>query len=501
MKTTASRAVAAALLAALLVTACGGGGGGNSSSSSAGSGTTGGGATGGGTTGGSGACSLTERQNWVVAQMRDWYLYPETLPATIRVSDYTSVETLISAMTATARAQNKDRNFTYLTSIAEENALINSGASAGFGILLGYDVNARRVFILEAFEGTPALAANIDRGDEIVAIGTSSDNLRSVTDIMAAEGVDGVRVALGPSTPGTARVLRIARGTAVRTLSVTKADYALEPVSTRYGGRIIEDAGKRYGYLHLRTFSVRTADARLREEFRKFLDAGVTEFVIDLRYNGGGLVSIAELMGDLLGGDRRTTEVFSQLVYNSAKSARNSTRRFAPQPQSVKPIRMAFVTTRSSASASELVINGFIPYLGGQLALIGENTFGKPVGQEPIDNAACDDRLRVVAFTTQNSERSDAYFNGLAGAVRASCRADDDITQPLGSARESSIRQALDWLQGKSCTTIPVTTAEAATASGIGPRTEVGGLQTLEIEPFPLPADPTPAEREIPGLF
>ncbi len=446
------------------------------------------------------ACSVTDRQNWVVAQMNEWYLYPETLPSNINVNNYPTVDALISALTATARAQNKDRNFTYITSAAEEDAFFNSGSSAGFGIRLGYDLNARRLFILESFENAPALAANIDRGDEITAIGTSSSNLRLVSDILAAEGTQGITNALGPSTAGVSRVLRVVRSGTAREVTVAKADYNLEAVSSRYGGRIITDAGKRYGYINLRTF-ISTADNRLREEIQKFKDAGINEIIIDFRYNGGGLVSTGNLMGDLLGGNRQTSEIFSQLTFRSSKSSNDSIKRFAPQSQSVSPVKLAFITTGSSASASELVVNGFIPYYNDKLALIGGNTFGKPVGQIARDNAPCDDRLRIVAFTTRNSANSDAYFNGLAEAVKASCRANDDFTQPLGSASEASTRQALDWLQGKSCTAIPVTAAQAAAASGIGTQSEISEQLALEIEPLPLPDNPTPAQREVPGLF
>lgn len=449
------------------------------------------------------ACSLTERQNWVVAQLNEWYLYPDTLPSNVRVSDYSSVDALISAMTATARAQNRDRNFTYITSAAEEDAYYASGATAGFGIRLGYDVTARRVFILEAFEGAPALAANIDRGDEITAIGTSATNLRSVADIIAAEGAQGVSNALGPSTAGTSRTLRMVRlapGATPRDVTIAKADYSIEPVSSRYGGKIIDDAGKRYGYINLRTF-ISTADGRLREEIKKFRDAGITEVIIDLRYNGGGLVSTGNLMGDLLGGNRQTSEIFSQLTFRDSKAVNNSIKRFAPQSESVSPTKLAFITTGSSASASELVVNGFIPFFDNRLALIGGNTYGKPVGQIARDNSACDDRLRIVAFTTRNGANSDAYFNGLAETVKASCRANDDVVFPLGSASEASTRQALDFLQGKSCTAIPVTSAEAATASGIGPQTEISETLALDMEPLPLPVKPSTAQRDIPGLF
>ena len=157
-------------------------------------------------------CSLRERQDWAAAQLREWYLFPELLPGTLDPSGYATVEAYIDALTATARAQSKDRFFTYLTSIAEENAFFNSGSSAGFGIRLSYDSGAGRLFVVEAFEGAPALAAGIDRGTEILAIGTSATTMRTVASIFAAEGAAGVSAALGPSDPGVVRVLRFTSG-------------------------------------------------------------------------------------------------------------------------------------------------------------------------------------------------------------------------------------------------------------------------------------------------
>lgn len=446
------------------------------------------------------SCSATDRKNWVVQQLREWYLYPETLPNTVNVDDYATVDALISFMTATARAQGKDRNFTYVTSIVEENAFFNSGATAGFGIRLFSDTVARRVFITEAFENAPALAAGIDRRDELLGVGTTTANIRSVADIIAAEGASGVTSALGPNTAGTTRVLRVSGPSGTRDLTVAKADYSIEPVSPRYGGVILQDGSKRVGYINLRTF-ISSANARLREEFLKFRNAGVTEVIVDFRYNGGGLVSIGELMGDLLGGNRSSGQIFSQLTFRPEKSSNNSIKYFAAQPEAVSPTKIAFIGTRSTASASELVINGFIPYFNANLALIGDNTFGKPVGQIAVDRSACDDRLRVLAFTTRNSANSDAYFNGLAETVKASCRAADDVTQSLGNANEASTRQALDYLAGKSCTAIPVSAGVAAlTGRKQAAAAILPGTDTLELEPL-VPDQPTVAQREMPGLF
>lgn len=439
-----------------------------------------------------GACSLRERQNWAAAQLREWYLFPETLPATLDPAPYASVDDYIDALTATARAQSKDRYFTYLTSIAEENAYYDAGSSAGLGLRFAADYDARRLFAIEAFETGPGYVAGIRRGTEIVAIGTSTGTLQTVSALWAAGGAAAVADALGPDTAGVTRVLRIADAGGNRTVTVTKSDFALEPLSGSYGYKILQDGARRVGYLNLRTF-ISTADPQLRAAFAQFRAQGVTELIIDLRYNGGGLISIAELMGDLLGGNRTAGDIFSYTVFRPEKASNNSTRYFAPLAQSVAPTRIAFIGTGGTASASELVINAMQPYLGANMALIGTNTYGKPVGQIALDRAACDDRLRVVALAVQNSARQGAYYTGLASTVPASCRAEDDIAHPLGDPQEASVRTALDWLAGRSCAPISASTAAARGQSALSLSQPARELLT--------PARPTTPQREVPGLF
>jgi carboxyl-terminal processing protease len=471
------------LALAALATGCGGGGGGGGSLTTGGVATP---PTSPPPTSVGTSCTLRARQDWAAAQLREFYLFPETLPPSLDPSGFANVDAYVDALTAVARGQRRDRFFTFVTSIAEEDAFFSSGTTAGFGIRLTSDAAGGRLFIAEAFEGAPALAAGIDRGTEILAIGENTATLRTVSDILASQGSAGINAALGPGSPGVSRVFRISDAAGTRIVTVTKARFDITPVSSRYGARIIDDNGRRVAYLNLRTF-IETADAQLRTAFDQFRAAGVTDFIIDFRYNGGGLVSTAELMGDLLGGNRLTSEVYSFTTFRPEKAANDETRRFSPRPQSVSPVRIAFIGTGATASASELVINAFIPYLGANLALIGSNTFGKPVGQIAVDRAACDDRLRIVAFSTQNSANGGFYYDGLASSVRSSCQAADDINRPLGDAQEASVRSALDFLAGRSCTAIA--------SGGQAAQSARSARQLL------TPATPSTPQREVPGLF
>jgi len=176
----------------------------------------------------------------------------------------------------------------------------------------------------------------------------------------------------------------------------------------------------------------------------------------------------------------------SYTTFSANKAQYNETTNFSPQAQSMSPMKIAFIGTRGSASASELVMNTFTPYLGANNALIGTNTYGKPVGQIAVDKAACDDRLRVVAFKTENSNRQGEYFTGLAQYMGSTCQAGDDISRQLGDSGETSVKTALDFLAGRGCTAISgaITTQAAAR-----------GRELVQ------PRRPSTAQREVPGSY
>ncbi|RDC60682.1 C-terminal processing peptidase [Alteripontixanthobacter maritimus] len=429
-------------------------------------------------------CSLSERQDFAFQEINQFYLFPDLLDTNANPAAFGTVQGYIDALVAPARAQSKDRFFTYITSIEEEEAFFNSGSSAGFGVRLGYDTAANRVFVLEAYEGAPALAAGIDRGTELLAI-----NGQSVADLMASGGPQAVVNALGASDAGVTRTLqyRNAAGT-VTTMNVTKTEFELDPVSNRYGAKIINDGGKKVGYLNLRTF-IGPAEDDLLAAFNDFRAQGVTEMIVDFRYNGGGFIFIADLMGDLMGRDK-VGQVFSNTVFRPSLASNNSTERFESLPQAIAATKIAFIGRGGTASASELVTNSFIPYLGNNMALVGTNTFGKPVGQIARDKESCDDRLRIVALKTTNANNQGEYFTGLASVVPRTCQADDDIFTQLGEPGEASIARSLDFLAGRACTPIASTRGGTTTARTVQDRREL--LQ---------PRQPTAAQREVPGLF
>ncbi len=445
-------------------------------------------------------CGLAAQQDFADQVLNEWYLFPDLL-ASVNRSSVTNIDDYLDARVAPARTANRDRFFTFATSIAEENALINSGSSAGFGIRLSYDTVGRRLFVVEAYEGASGFAGGLDRGTEITAIGTTSANLQTVSSLFTSGGSQAVANALGPSTAGTVRVLRFTQpGGAVVERSITKADFAIDPISDRYGAVILTDGARKIGYLNLRTFGVADAAPQLRAAFGQFAALGVRELILDFRYNGGGLVSVADTLGDLMGAGR-VGQVWSREVLRASKAAENSTQLFRTEANAVAPTRVAVITTGASASASELVANSLIPYLGNNLALVGANSVGKPVGQFGFDLAACDLRIRAVAFQTLNANNGGEYYTGLASVIPNTCRAGDDITRALGDPREASIAAALDFLGGRTCTPITGSPNDNNMAVGLPQgQSQRVGLDLPEREML-QPKRPGPAQHEMPGLF
>lgn len=223
------------------------------------------------------------------------------------------------------------------------------------------------------------------------------------------------------------------------------------------------------GYLVLSTF-ISTANQQLRDAFAMFSQAGIQDLIVDLRYNGGGLVSTANLFASLLAGPGSTGLTFSSTEFNSANAMQNVSTSFSAEANAITLNRIVFITTGSSASASELVINGLEPYFTGarEVASVGSATFGKPVGQSGFEFCNSSKLLRAVTFRTTNVNGVGDYFNGLP----VDCAAGDDLTRLLGDVNENMLATAISYIQNGSCPTSVVrniagTTQQAFKAASI----------------------------------
>ena len=110
------------------------------------------------------------------------------------------------------------------------------------------------------------------------------------------------------------------------------------------------------------------------------------------------------------------------------------------------------ITTGGSASASELIINSLRPFMN--VTVVGDRTFGKPVGQYGFD--FCDKTLFPVAFATENALAQADYFDG----IPADCAAADDLDHQIADPGEGSLAEALYYLRRGRCSGRASTEAE-----------------------------------------
>jgi C-terminal processing protease CtpA/Prc len=234
-------------------------------------------------------------------------------------------------------------------------------------------------------------------------------------------------------------------------LSLTKEWVAIQtvPVST-----IHEVEGRPVGYLLFATF-VETSIPALDQAFAEFQAAGVREVVVDLRYNGGGLIGVARHFMHLLVGAVADGEVAYRVRYNDHYAKENEERELGVLDRTLPHVdHVVFITTGSSLSASELLINSVSAHV--PVSIIGGTTGGKPVGSHHFD--FCDQIAVPVTFRLLNADDFGDYFDGLP----ATCAAPDDLTHALGDAREASLAAALHRLATGQC--LPPPEGEGASA-------------------------------------
>jgi len=384
----------------------------------------------------SGACSVNDQNQIVKDAMEANYLWNDEFEQREKYVDfaaykYPSVDALLDFLRY--RPERYDRFFTNVTTPETDNAFFGPGEFIGYGFSFRIDETTDELWITQAFEGSPAWLAGFRRGVQIVSV-----DGRSVTQIIAAGDIDD---AFGESEEGVTQQFTLqAPGGQPFMTTATKQVVTIDPVP-QY--RVIDAGNENIGYLEFRTF-VSTAPNELRDAFATFKAAGIRKVIVDVRYNGGGLIDVAETFADLLAGPARIGRVQSYTSYNQTNSFRNSTTLFGVESNAIDFDTIVFITTESSASATELVINALEPWVN-DVALVGEQTFGKPVGQEARD--FCEQRLRYVTFEIVNVQREGGYFDGLP----VDCTADDDLGVPLGEIAEASLATALTRATSGTC--------------------------------------------------
>jgi carboxyl-terminal processing protease len=377
------------------------------------------------------SCATTGKNLYVRDVMDDIYLWYSRMPA-VDPTTYASPEAYLEAV----RYKELDSTFSYITSRAANEAFYSESQFIGFG--LSTTLNDLEMLVTQVFPDSPAAEAGLSRGDRIVEI-----DGRPVATLIASGGIGN---AFGPSEIGVESTIAFVNGAGERRDSrMVKRLVTIPTVSLT---RVYDAGGRRIGYIFFRNF-VEPSFAALDGAFAELSARGVDDLVLDLRYNGGGLVDVAQHLASYIGGARTDGQVFAEYFHNDKNTFRNRIIRFQNKPQRLTLDRLIVVTTGSSASASELVINALRPFI--PVVVIGGKTYGKPVGQYGIE--FCDKLLAPVSFALRNADGQGDFFDGFT----PDCPAPDDAGHQLGDPEEGSLKEALTFATTGACSPRPFT--------------------------------------------
>lgn len=342
-------------------------------------------------------------KNAIYTTMKEWYFWNQELPATVDFSKSTSNDEFLSQITF----QPLDR-FSYLTTAeAFNNSFVGRNAGHGFGF--AFDAT-EKLFLTFVFAESPAGKDGWKRGWEITEI-----NGKSIAEYKTSSG--GYDFKLGTSDPGISNTFtfKLPDGTSTTRINV-KAEYQSNSVLHQ---NIFQAGGKKVGYWAYQSFKATaglspTRSSEVQSSMEYFQSNAIQELIIDLRYNGGGSVAVAEQICNYLIQASNTNKVMYTNKLNSLKTSLNNSKNFS-KIGNLNLNRIIFITSRGSASASELIINSLNPYM--DLILIGDKTFGKPVGSFPLsryNRTLSENNVELVpiTFATANVEGKAEFFDG-----------------------------------------------------------------------------------------
>jgi hypothetical protein len=252
-----------------------------------------------------------------------------------------------------------------------------SGVSKSDGVEFGLSLygNANDVFgyVRYIVPGSDADGKDINRGDIFIGVNGTNLNLDNYRDLLFGD--------LDTYTMNFATLANNTISPNGRELSLTKQEGLVEnPILIN---QVIEHEGIKVGYLLYNSF-VANFDEQLNDAFGVLKAAGINELILDFRYNGGGRVSSAIQIASSIYGTK-TNELFLKARYNtkiqSTFNPGDGESNFRATTIEGSPInelnltKVYVITSGSTASASELVMNGLAPYI--DVVQVGTKTVGK----------------------------------------------------------------------------------------------------------------------------
>lgn len=308
---------------------------------------------------------------------------------------------------------------------------------------IGVTATGYKLFIKAVDKGSPAAEFGLTRGAYITKINSTPIGLRDNFETID-RGVINATIYGDPSSIYIEGVKTDGQSFAT---TLTKKSYKSNPI---YKTNVLTVGTKKIGYLAFARFSTESnSSAVLDAAFTEFSAGGVTDLVIDLRYNGGGYISTAERLINLIAPSTATgvmyKEYYNSMMQNNKAtilknqpyldandkvqykngrmmnyfedidySVARNTHSFSKRGTLNGVTNIVFIVSGNTASASELVINSLKPKMN--VKLVGLQTYGKPIGFFPVRIQNKYD-VFFSMFETKNALDAGGYYTGMTPDV------------------------------------------------------------------------------------
>ena len=393
-----------------------------------------------------------------------------------------------------ANLKHPDDRFSWIDEdyVNLENQLAGISASNGMKFLVSRqcdDCNGLVAFVTFVLPESDAAAKGIERGDFITTINGTSLNVNNYRDLLYGDALS-YTVGLANYDP-TEESFDLTG----KTITLDKVEnFQEDPI---HKNLVLDVGGQKVGYLMYNQF-LNEFDDQLIQTFSDFATEGITDLVLDLRYNGGGSVRTCVYLASMITG-QFTDEIFAQQIWNSKLLAYFEALNSNSNDSDDSELNNYFTSTNSegvtlpalnlntvyiiatnrSASASELLINGLAPHIN--VVLIGNTTYGKNVGSitvyDYIDNEGTKNpnhtyAMQPIVLKIANSVGFADYAKGLDPDIEVRERASNlgvlgSPTEPLLFAALNQISGSGKYLVSQSEALVPLTDPKFEATNGM----------------------------------
>ena len=439
--------------------------------------------------------SFEDEGHWLRSWSNDTYLWYDEIQdrdpglyasSAAGVTEYFD---LLKTEATTPSGNPKDR-FHFTSDTAEYVARMQQGITFGYGAAYKLISSSapRELVVVLVNENSPAADAGLQRGARIVTV--------DGVDLINGSDTDTLNAGLWPNQINEDHNFEVLDpgATERRKIAMTSAQIDSDAVPET---RIIDTDSGKVGYL-LFTDHILTAEQKLVDAVTQMRNANVTDLVLDLRYNQGGFLYLANQMSYMIAGSGVSGQTFSSLQFNQKNpgvnpvtggavsadaflttTTENATPAGAALPTLELPQPRVFVlTTSSTCSASEAIING-LRGVDVEVIQFGSTTCGKPYGFYPQDN--CGTTYFTTQFRSINADGFGDYPDGFSpanstestvGVTLSGCQTVDDYT-PLGEPTEPMLAAALAYRENGGVCSEP---SSQSSSRGVLPSLNQGSL-------------------------